>query len=934
MRDWRAEMRRRVAPLRLGPEREIEIVEELAQDAEDRHRAMRAGGLSAEEADARIAADLEGAAFVEALAAATRPAARAPDAPTTRGALLRELPRDLRLVIRRLWHAPGFASVCILTLALGIGGNTAVFTLIDRAILKPLPVARPHELYRVGNTDACCVNGGLPSGAFSLFSYDLYVHLRDAAPEFSALAAFQASSEPLALGPIAGDTPPRTMVGSFVSGNYFEMFGLRPAAGRLLSMQDDRPGAAPVAVISHRTWLLAYGGSPDVAGTTVALNGIPTTIVGVAPESFFGESLRPNPPEVWVPLAAEPLLRPHANLLAARHLHWLYLIGRMRPNAAIADIEGRLTAVLQHWLPANVELSPDDRARIPQQHVVLESAATGLSGLRNFAGPSLRLLQIIAAVVLLIACANLANLLLARGTARRVETAVRLALGASRARLAGESLAEATLLAVTGGLAGLVLSYAGAKAIVDLAFRGATYVPIDPSPSILVLGFAVALSIVTGAVFGAIPALVASRSDPIEAMRGAGRTTGEPGSRVRRSLVAIQVALSLVLITCAGLLALSLSRLQHQDFGFQTAGRYVASIATSFGGASVDEVAATYARLRERLQRIPGVANAAFSLYGPMSGDNWASDIAIEGRAESVTAVASWNRVSPGYFETIGTPVLRGRGIEARDGPGAPNVAVVSERFARTHFADSDPIGRRFGFANNRGELTSEYEIVGVVGDAKYQDARGRPYITFFMPFLQDVGAGDPDTAAQAINRSHFPQAIELHLAAPLADVERQLRQALADVDRRFTLEQVTPMDEQVARHFNLERLIARLTIVFGGVAVLLACLGLYGVTAYSVTRRTREIGIRMALGETSRGVMAGVLRGAMLQVAAGVAIGLPVTFWAGRLLQSTLFEVSGYDAFVLTGGILVLVASAAIAALIPARRAAAMDPARALRVE
>jgi predicted permease len=318
-----------------------------------------------------------------------------------------------------------------------------------------------------------------------------------------------------------------------------------------------------------------------------------------------------------------------------------------------------------------------------------------------------------------------------------------------------------------------------------------------------------------------------------------------------------------------------------------------------------------------------------------MSGDNWGSDIGIEGRRGSADRPnASWNRVSPRYFETIGTPILRGRAFTHQDGPASPAVAVVSERFARQFFGDSDPIGRRFGFVDNQGESRHEFEIVGVVGDAKYADARALPYLTFFLPFLQVTDEAAEGTGQTVLNRSHFPQALEVHLTARVPDLDWQIRQALADVDRRITVSEVTTMDEQVARNFNLERLIARLTVAFGLVAMLLASLGLYGVTSYSVSRRTREIGVRMALGSTSAGVMRTVLRGALWQVVIGLVVGVPAAMAAGRLLESQLFGVSGHDPAVIAGGLVVLVVSVTVAALIPARRAAAMDPARALRIE
>ena len=346
---------------------------------------------------------------------------------------------DLTLAARRLADAPALAVVCVLTLALGIGGNTAVFTLTDRVMLKPLPVQRPSELYRLGDTDACCVNSGL-FGSFSIFSYDLYTHLRDAAPQFTHLAAFQANTRPVTIGHADPDTPPETLDGSLVSGNYFQMFELVPAAGRLIQPPDDQPGAAPVAVISHRAWITRFGSRPDIIGTAVTLNGVHATITGVAPQGFYGAMLRPDPPDLWVPLSSEPLLQPAARLLEAKGSHWLYIIGRLTPGEAIGPVEAKLTAELRHWITSTLDLSPEDRKEVPQQHINVISAAAGVGNLREYVAPALNLLQALAAAVLLIACANLANLLLARGMARRVETAVRVALGASRARLAGQFL--------------------------------------------------------------------------------------------------------------------------------------------------------------------------------------------------------------------------------------------------------------------------------------------------------------------------------------------------------------------------------------------------------------------------------------------------------------------------------------------------------------
>ncbi|MCR4342061.1 MAG: ABC transporter permease [Gemmatimonadaceae bacterium] len=844
----------------------------------------------------------------------------------------RGLAMDVRLAWRRLLAAPGFAALCIVTLALGIGGNTAVFTLIDRVILKPLPVPRPGELYRIGNTDECCVNSGLQD-AFSLFSYDLYLRLRDAVPEIPALAAFQANVGTLAVGRAEGDAPPESLKGAFVSGNYFEMFGLTPAAGRLLSAQDDRPGAPTVAVISHRVWKSRYQGA-SVGGIPVMLNGVPATIVGVASEGFYGETLRPDPAEIWIPLANEPVLQPQSRLLETKPSHWLYLIGRVPPGVETASLEPRLTATLQQWIAANIELNADQQARVAEQSVTIVPAAAGVGNLRGAVAPSLRLLQVIAAAVLLVACANLANLLVARGRSRRTETSVRVALGAPRSRLVSQLLVESLLLASLGGLAGLLVAYAGAFAIVDLAFRGAAHIPIEATPSASVLLFAVGVSLGTGVIFGVAPAVMGSRSDPIEAMRGAGRTTGPRGSVLSRSLVALQIAVSLVLLTCAALLGGSLARLQAQDFGFQVERRYVVDIMPALGGAEPEELGAIYARLVEQLRGIPGLVSAAMSLYSPMSGDNWGSLITVGGHDTGERLTASWNRVTPDYFETIGTPLLRGRAFTDRDRPGTPLVTVVNQAFATRFFGDSDPIGRRIGFARERGGGVREFEIVGVVGDAKYQDAKVPAYPTFFLPFLQRSAASTIGAPAVPLDRSHYPRAIELHVTPASAGLGDQVRRAIAGVDRRVTVVSMRTMAEQVAGNFNIDRLIARVAIAFGGVAPLLACLGLYGVTAYAVTRRTREIGIRMAIGASPGAVLKTVLHGALVQLGLGLLIGVPAALAAGRLLQAMLYGVSGQDPWLLTLAIAILAVCAVAAGLIPARRAAALDPVRALRVE
>ena len=843
--------------------------------------------------------------------------------------ILRGVGSDVAIAVRRLRKSAGFTIVCVATLALGIGGNTAIFTLIDRVLLKTLPVQGPGELYRLGDTDACCVNSGL-QGSFSLFSYDLFEHLREAAPQFTQLAAFQANVRPITIGRRDAGATPETLGGAFVSGNYFQLFALSPAAGRLLQPADDRREAPAVAVISHRAWTERFQGRADIIGSSVTLNGVPATIVGVAPAGFYGDTLRPDPAQVWMPLASEPRLQPASRLLDAKASHWLYAIGRLRPDVPTAPLEAALSTTLREWLESTLDLSADDRARIPRQYVTLTSAASGVSSIRAVVAPALALLQGIAAAVLLIACANLANLLVARGLSQRTETAVRVALGAPRRRLVRQVLIESLVLACTGGLAGLAVAFAAARAVLALAFPGGTNVPVDPSPSLTVIGFAFAVSLLTGIIFGVAPAIIGSRADPLDALRGSGRTTGARGSRLGRSLIALQVALSLVLVTGAGLLTRSLRQLESQDFGFQTTNRYVLSPSPTLATVPAGELQALYTRMHDALAHVPGVTNAAYSLYGPMSGDNWAGRITVDGHDPAEALFASWNRVSPGYFDTVGTPLLRGRAFDDRDRPGGARVAMVSESFVRKFFGDTDPIGRRIGFTDSKATGLRDMEIVGIVRDAKYQDPWRAPNPTFYMPFLQPASSNGPAT----LDRSHYPQAIEVQTAGAVPGLEAALRQALAAVDSRLAVRDVRSMAAQLDGAFSLERLIARLTIAFGATALLLACLGLYGVTMAAVSARTREIGVRMAIGASRAHVLRQVLGTALVQVVAGLAIGLPLALAAGTLLQSRLFGVSGHDPLAIAAGTLALVIATVAAALIPARRAATLDPIRALRTE
>jgi predicted permease len=485
-------------------------------------------------------------------------------------------------------------------------------------------------------------------------------------------------------------------------------------------------------------------------------------------------------------------------------------------------------------------------------------------------------------------------------------------------------LIESILLGLVGGVAGLAVAFIGTRAILLLAFRGANFVPIDAAPSLPVLGFAFGLSLLTGIIFGVVPAWISARIEPAEVLRGANRSTGNSSALPQKSLVVFQAALSLVLLAYAGILTKSLGNLEHQQFGFETTGRVMVSLSPAFTGYTPDRVHAVYQQLQERLPHIAGVQSASFSQYSPMEGTNWSSGIHFEGRPEGTSA--SWLRVGPHYFETIGTHLLRGRAIDERDAPNSAMVTVVNQAFVKKFFPNENPIGKRFGMQN-----PNDYEIVGIVEDAKYLDARDQAWPTFFLPLLQMAKA---HFAESGLVRSNLIHDIELRVASNAKDLEPALRRAIAEIDPNLTVLKVRSFGEQLSVNFNQERLLARLTALFGLLALLVATVGLYGITAYSVVRRTSEIGVRIALGASRSDVVGMVLRSAVLQTGLGLAIGIPIAFWGSSILANQLYGVNARDPMVLIASTVILGVCGVLAGLVPAFRAAGIDPLRALRTE
>jgi predicted permease len=842
---------------------------------------------------------------------------------------------DLKLALRQFRKSPGFAATVILTISLGIGANTAIFTLVHAILLKSLPVANPASLYRVGDQDDCCVNGGFlnDNGDFDLFSYDLYRHFQDSTPEFEELAAFQSGHNTVNVRSKAGIKPE---VAEYVSGNYFSTFGLEAFAGRIFQTSDDVPGAAPVAVLSYQAWQVAYASDPGVLGSTFYIQNQPFTVIGISPPGFFGDRIGGDPPALWLPLNDEPYIERETSILKQADTNWLYVLGRLKPGVNPGSLQAKLSSNLRQWLATQTAYTINGGdTQIPKQHVIITPGGAGIQNLQQEAGSGLRLLMAISALVLLVACANIANLLLAKGTTRRAETSISMALGAARSRLIRQMLVESLLLGCAGGAVGIALAYAGARMILSLAFPDSPQLPINASPSLVVLGFASALSLLTGIIFGIGPAWITSHSDPAEALRGVNRSTQDRSSLPQKSLIVFQAALSLVLLVCAGLLTQSLRNLEHQSFGMATANRYVVHFDPAGAGYKTATISSFNDQLEREFSALPGVQSAGVALYSTLEDNNWGEGIHVEGRpapGPDEHNNSSWDRVSPHFFETIGQPIVRGRGFTEQDTATSRMVAVVNQTFVKKFFPNEDPIGRHFGTFDQK--YASSYEIIGIVADAKYTEPREPVRAMYFRPMSQLNTTLKERSAITAETRSLFPNSITIRYAGDAASLETLVRRTLADINPNLTILDFKTLDYQVAGNFNEERLISRLTALFGLLALILASVGLYGITAYSVARRTSEIGLRMALGANRGNVLALVLRAASWQVGLGLAIGIPVALLGGHLMASQLYGVRTYDPLTIAAAVLTLAAFAAIAGFIPARRAASIEPMNALRTE
>jgi predicted permease len=678
-----------------------------------------------------------------------------------------------------------------------------------------------------------------------------------------------------------------------------------------------------------------------VVGSTLRIEGHAFTVSGIAPPGFFGETLRADPPDLWLPLQHEPLLGgADTSLLRQPISAWLRVIGRLRADATIDGMDARLTVFLRQWMrqdagyPAN--WMPEIERRMPEQTITVVPAGAGVGVMKEQYGRSLRILLAVCVMVLLIACANVANLLLARAVARRGQIAVRLALGASRAQIVLEALMESVLLAVGGAVVGLVVAIGAARLLLSLAFAGATTLPIDVMPSPLVLTFAIGLALLTGVLFGAAPAWFATRTDPIEALRATGRSTSDGASLTRTTLLVVQATLSVVLVAGSTMLGRSLGNLEGQDFGFERSGRVLVSVGRPSAGVSGERLTAMYRDVEAQLARIPGVRSAGLALYNPLT-NNWGEGVLVAGKppaAPGTDIISSWDRVSTRYLQDLGVKLVRGRYFAESDNERSENVAVVNEAFVRRFFSPGeDPIDRRFGL--NLPENVNTFRIVGIVGDARFAGFQlnqpARPM--FFVPLAQTVKY--PSGLMQRVETaSHYVGGILLVTNTSSGTLEPVVARTLAAADPNLTVINIRTLEEQVARTFDQQRAVASLAGLFGVIALVLAAIGLYGVTAYTVARRRNEIGLRMALGADRRDVIGVVLGGAFTRVAIGLVLGMPLAVGAGYLLSAQLYGVSFWDPVALSVAAAALALAALVASVVPASRAAALAPMIALRTD
>jgi predicted permease len=831
---------------------------------------------------------------------------------------IERLRQDLRYAVRTLRNSPIYTAVAVLSLAFGIGANTAIFSLLNAVVLRPLPAPDPQRLVQL--TYTIPVDG--PENWNSYFGNPQLERFRAESKTLSGV------SGGVGLGRVSLEVRGNTGLAQAdaFTGNFFAVVGLTPQAGRFFVAAEDRPDASAV-VLSDRYWRSRFQADAAIVGQAVTLNQLPFTIVGVAPPGFTGLFVGSSK-DLWVPLHALDRLKPDPKRWSEPFTSWLTIVGRMQPGISIARAQAELDIIHRRVLAEQVasatrRLSNFERRMEAESHLVLHSAETGTnSALRHNYELPLKLLLAVAGIVLLISCANVANLVLARASRRRREIALRMALGAGRLRIVRQFLTESLLLAAAGGAAALALAWWSSSALVRMISTGDTALPLDMRPDWHIFGFTAAVALVGGIFFGVAPAVRGTRVDPGPALKEGSRSHN-PGARgFDGVLVMVQITLSLVLITGAGLFTRTLQNLRNVDVGYERENILMFSSDAALAGYPKTRIMPVYRQIGQVIAALPGVESSAVSVVRPIDDQYYLVDRvrSIDGRAlaDQKTIRVAWNAVGPGYFQTVGIPLLLGRDFDLRPDACAFQCLVINESMARQAFPNQNPLGHKLDDA----------EIVGVVKDTHYNGIQDQPRPVLYRPLFRLEGGMSPANWSAPGGIS-----FEIRYRASMGLIDG-VRRAVASVDHSLPVFRIKTLRAQTDDSLLRERLLVTISNCFGALALLLACLGLYGLMAYGVARRTGEIGVRMALGAARGQIVWLVLRGTLGLLGAGIAVGIPLSLWASRYAKSLLFGVTAAEPLMIAIPVAVMALVAAIAAWLPARRASRVDPMVALRYE
>jgi predicted permease len=843
-----------------------------------------------------------------------------------------DLMQDLRYGLRQLRRSPGFTTVAVITLALGIGANTAIFSLIDAVMLRNLPVRKPAQLVLLSDNSGqgMSIWTGLEgNGRWTEFSYPLYEDFVRRNQGFLGICAFQSGEDDLAVR-FEGSRPGKgtqLAFGTAVSGNYFQVLGVNAIIGRALTPADDQPPANPVAVASFNYWKSKLGRNAGVVGRSVDINGVPATLVGVMPPGFFGQRVEAGSADLWLPITLRPRILqsevPWAKqFVTDSDTEWLNLIGRLKPGVSLAQANAEIDGQLQQYISGllGTRIRQDEREQLSHQYVTMVPGGRGLSTLRHIYPEPLQMLLTVVALVLLIACANVANLLFSRATSRKKEMATRMAVGATRGRLIRQMFAECALMVILGGAAGALLAAWVGHIIVSLV---APNTPLSLKPNLYVLTFTVGVSLLTVVLAGLAPALRATRVELVSAFKAGSASATSQRSRLglTKQLVIFQIAVTLVLLVGASLLLRSLANLEEQNLGFNPKHVLLVSMEPALAGYKPRQLPVLYGELVNRISSLPGVRSASVGDTSPMGGVRQSTDVSIDGEfrhsgEDDVRSVG----VGPRYFETLEMPLIAGRAFGTQDTLSSTAVAIVNQAFADRFLPGRNPLGHQFSFGSKF--KAPGLEIVGVVGNARYSSPREKAGPALFVPVNQLEG------------EAAYANEIEIRAAGNAADITEEVRRAIHGIDSNLPVTNFTPLSDQVNDSLRQPRLISELTGCFGLLALVLACVGLYGVMTYDVTRKTNEIGIRIALGAGKGDVLKIVIGKGLKQVLVGVIVGIAGALALTRFLSSLLFGVKPTDPLTFAIATLILAAVALVACYIPARRAAKVDPMVALRYE